>query len=388
MTHALRTAAFVLLLSSACSQTPVSHGANDAGVDAGAPDAGSPDAGAPDAGPLEATVPDTYVVTIAAPPGGEVFAVPLGMTPDGTVVGYAGDEAWGPLSRPVRVPRGSSAEFLAVPEENFGFAYCGSASGVIAGTFAQEPKVWDSTGMHPLTVPDGFFSGAARGVAADGTIVGSFADSDDALPPNPIGPRPMAWVGPSRSFQHLRLLDPAFINGAAFAVNPQGQIAGALDSENGYVAVRWEDVNALPEPLNPAEGAQLSEGAAISTAGDVAGRVTLSDNSSRAFRAMVGQDPEVLPPLSSGNGYSEGKGINKWGHVVGTANAGPGEAHAVLWDGTQAIDLNDRVTLPTNVRYLSSAVAIDDEGWIAAEAVMTEGFGDSVRNIAILAPVR
>ena len=336
-----------------------------------------------DAAPADARpFPQSWTVTIVAPPTGDTVLLPLGMdAATGDVVGYTGPEAWTPLARPVRVT-GTTVAVLDVPEANYGFAW-GAASAISTGEHGWQPMVWELGARTPLPVPPGWFSGSAHAANDGGLIVGSWADYDDALPPNPIGPRPCTWQ--AGAVTPLALLDPNEPIGAAWAVNATGTIAGSLSTPSGVVAVRWPSSTAAPVAL-AIPTATLAEARAINAAGDVAGRASLPANVTHAFVAIGAADPVLLPFLAGGNSYAEGLDLDATGNVVGTASAGGGEAHAVVWSGGAIIDLNDRVVLPAGVRYLSSAVGIDDRGRIAAEAVMTSGLGDAVRHLAILEP--
>jgi hypothetical protein len=61
--------------------------------------------------------------------------------------------------------------------------------------------------------------------------------------------------------------------------------------------------------------------------------------------------------------------------------------HAFLWQAGVLHDLNDLVASSTGAfDYLSTAVAIDDEGNIAAEAVVSTPEGPVTR-LALLTPV-
>jgi hypothetical protein len=346
---------------------------------------------APDAPPSAPDAPSTpdapsaparWTVTIVSPPAGDAVMLPMGIDPaSGDVVGAAGPEAWSPSSRPVRVADGV-ATVLAVPDANYGFSWGANATASV-GEYGWHPMIWTATDRTELPVPYGYNSGSAHAIDSSGLAVGSWADYDDPIPPNPIGPRPCTWrdgiVTP------LPTLDAQHIVGAAWAADSSGGIAGALASANGYVAVRWASPAAAPEVLGPVPGATLTEARGVNATGDVVGRVTLN-NDGRAFIARVGADPVVLPTLTGL--WAEALDVDNAGRVVGMANAGPGVGHAVIWIDDEIVDLNDRVdSLPAGVSHLSSAVGIDDRGRIAAEAVMTSGPGDTIRYVAILDPV-
>jgi probable HAF family extracellular repeat protein len=72
---------------------------------------------------------------------------------------------------------------------------------------------------------------------------------------------------------------------------------------------------------------------------------------------------------------------------VGTANAGEGVVHAFLWQDGVLHDLNDLVgSSDEPFEYLANAVAVDDLGRIAAEAIVLTETGSATR-IARLVPV-
>jgi probable HAF family extracellular repeat protein len=342
-----------------------------------------------DAIPIDANEPSRWRVTIVPPLAPDVFMVPLGMSyTTGKIAGYGGGGAWDPVSRPIQVGRNAFAEALTVPEPNYGFAW-GAGSPLIVGEHAWQPQLWYGDQRVPLPVPEGWFSGSAHAVNDAGLVVGSWADYDDALPPNPVGPRACAWNVPvSTDVIVLPPLDEAAALGAAFAVNEAGVIAGWAASATGVHAVRWPSVASAPVPI-AIEGATLAEARAISPGGDVVGRASFAGGVSRAWIDRAGGDGvELLPTLPDAPAYAEAFDVDDVGHVVGTAAAGDGEAHAVVWFDGEIIDLNDAATLlPEGVAYLSSALGIDRERRIAAEAVMESGTGDSIRYVAILEPL-
>lgn len=332
-----------------------------------------------------------YEVRLVAPTDALPFTAPLRMNGRGIVVGYGGPEAFSPFSVPVRVGPDGALAILGSDEPNFGFAHGLDSTGdAVVGEYGFRPQVWAGDRRVPLAVPDGFFSGVARAVGGDGLIVGTFADYDDLLPPNPIGPRPCSWPGGAAGpVEPMRVLYRPNPTGLAFDVNSRGQVAGTLASRNGYVAVRWNSPRTHPRNLGHLPGAILTEARAINERGDVAGRSGFADGRGRAFIGRAGARAlEPLPSLPADFEYAEAFDLDDSGNVVGLSRVGEGVVHAVLWSGGAAIDLNDRLVAPHPlVRHLSAAIAIDNDGRIAAEAVLESSAGDTQRAIAILAPV-
>jgi hypothetical protein len=355
-----------------------------AGMSGSSGSAGASDDAAIDA---DASTDVRYRVELFEAPDALAVAVPFGMNDAAVIVGYVGPEQWTPTGFPVRVSVSGGVVKLDVPEARYGFAHAVDATGnLVAGEYDWKPHLWSSGTRSPLAVPDGYNSGRALGVTAGGLIVGSWADYDDPLPPNPIGPRPCYWGSTASPAIPLGLLDPDEPTGSAFAVNSKQQIAGALTSSSGYVAVRWDSPSSPPTDLGGVTGSILTEARAINEHGDVAGRSTFADNSSRAFlRRASDAQAAPLPWLSGGN-YAEGIGIDDHRRVVGMAASGT-TAHAVVWHEGEVIDLNDRLVAPhPRVRYLSSAVAISESGHIAAEAVLDGSLADELRAIVLLVP--
>jgi uncharacterized membrane protein len=322
------------------------------------------------------------------------FTAPLGMNEGGTIVGYGGPEAYSPFSVPVQVDPSGALTVLSIDEPNFGFAHGIDRTGAtIVGEYGWRPHVWTGGTRAPLPVPAGYFSGVARDVSERGVIVGTFADYDDPIPPNPVGPRPCFWPGPGGPAVPMRVLAPRNPTGLAFDINEQGQVAGSVASRRGFVAVRWSSPQLHPRNLGHLPGAILSEARAINEAGDVAGRSGFADGTSRAFIGRAGgRALTPLPSLPADFQYAEAFDLDDLGNVVGFSRVAEGVIHAVLWlnrewAGHEVIDLNDRLAAPhPAVRHLSSAVAITNQGVIAAEAVLESAAGDEERAIAILSP--
>ncbi len=386
--------------ASACGESDDSGGGGDggasgssgsAGVGQGGSTAGAGGSGGAIAdGGAGAPAEHLYRIVLFENPGARVLGTPLGMNAQGVVAGYSGPEGFSSTSMPLRAARADGAALLDVPEERFGFAWGVSPDGAtLVGEYDFQPQAWVAGARRPLKVPPGWFSGSAKAISPAGLIVGSWGDSDDAMPPSPIGPRPCTWADPDADPVPLPTLGAAFENGQAFDVNASGRIAGNLDSADGFVPVTWASPTSAPERLPIVADASNGEARGISDSGHVVGRVSFADYSSRAFLVRAGASSavsfEALPGAALD--YAEGLGVGEDGTICGLSTASDGKIHAVLWTEAGIVDLNDRLAEPdSRVRYVSSAVAIGAGGLIAAEAVLEESVGDERRAVALLVP--
>jgi probable HAF family extracellular repeat protein len=366
--------------------------AGDSGAGSDATDAASEAPADVDAGveaEADAPGPALYEVHLVQQLAGMPFSAPLGMNESGQVVGYAGDEAFSPFSEPVRVDPPATLTKLTTPSPNYGFARGIVDDGsLIVGEYEFQGAYWQSGAKQTLAAMPGFFSTAAWDVNESGLVVGTFADHDDPLPPNPVGPRPCYWSTVTSDPASLQTLDGE-PNGIAFAVNDSGAIAGTSGSSKGFVAVRWPSASAAPEDLGHVAGAVLTEARAISSNGNLAGRSGFQDGTGRAFWLPAGTTTLVaLPNLANpAIEYAEAFGVNASGLVVGTATTPEQTVHAVGWLNGAIFDFNDQLVAPhPEIQYLQSAVAVSDTGLVAAEAVLVGSVGDTQRAIVVLQP--
>jgi probable HAF family extracellular repeat protein len=331
--------------------------------------------------------PPRYTVTLFAPLPGNPFAAPYGLNERGEVVGYAALEPFHPLSVAVHVDEAGNVVGLPAGENSFNFAFGMNDSGAIAGMSERQAAVWRNGVRDLLRVPSGFFSGAAWDVNNAGLFCGNFGDSDL------VGPQHCVWTSAASEPQLLRGVFAESTVGNAFAVNDSGQVAGVSGGIQGaFLAARWDSPDAEPLVLGPLEGAFNSEARGINLCGDVVGRSSFADGSIEAFfYETTSGEISGLGSLIGRRAYSEAFGVNDSLQVVGTSVAPDGRVHAFLFDvfgGGGMHDLNDLVvSVDGRIRYLSSAVAINNAGQIAAEAVVSTTDADFPRLIALLDPI-
>lgn len=161
------------------------------------------------------------------------------------------------------------------------------------------------------------------------------------------------------------------------AINDRGDIAGVLGAPHQWRAAIWRRQDRIVE-FESFEGVVgVASVNAINRRGQLAGTVTLTDTSVRAFvsagRRLV--DLGVLP----GGSFSFGAGINRFGQVVGEASVPMSIArHAVLW--THQGTIVDLGTLPDEGAtcsfppcLYSSARVINDAGQIVGFSQNADG---------------
>lgn len=221
-----------------------------------------------------------------------------------------------------------------------------------------------------------------------------------------LGPRPFLWSG--GVMIDLGLL-PGAVDGYATAINDAGAVVGYCTMPSGFERP-WIWQNGVMTDIS--FNATAAMPTAIDAAGIVYGEAVIDGASDSAyfntdewhhtyiglgsslrcsesgmvtgtgyhlltwvaFRTHVGSAPEWLPSLP-GNTSCRGYGINDQGDVVGQA-AGT----AVVWLGSQTVSLHTSID-PALGWFLSSANAINNDGWIACT-----GTQDGSTRAALLVP--
>lgn len=325
--------------------------------------------------------PPLYEVRLYGPIAPYEFTTPFGMNELDHVVGYTAFDVFDPSATGVRIDPQGGISALTLLDPNYNFPYGINAIGAIVGLSGQQGFHWSQGVATPLLAPDGFFSTVGHDIDDAGRIVGSFGDSDAS------GPQHCYWANSTAQPVLLPGLTPDVTAGSAWAINEAGQIAGVSGGSAGiFYAVRWDSATSTPVQIGPLSGAFNSEGLGMNELGDVVGRSSYPNFSIEAMY-WHGADGFLtgLGFLPGGGTYSEAYDVNDIAQVVGTGAASDGSVHAFLWEGGVMYDLNDHI-LPGGpaFRYLSRAGAINNNGVIAAEAVIGEtGFP---RSIAILTP--
>jgi probable HAF family extracellular repeat protein len=186
------------------------------------------------------------------------------------------------------------------------------AKGDTVGYSDSSPMLWPRAGgCMALPMPAGATSGIARGIAADGTVVGHFSLPNDGVHTHCFIDRP------DGTSQDLGLVGTG-LSCDVGGIGRQSQVVGTAD--------------------------------------------TTPEGASRAF---VWQDGQFqFPALLPGASTSAGSAINVHGHVVGTDFMASGGSHAFLWTGGHPMDLD-----PSGSHYKTIANDISDGGEIVGYGV-------------------
>jgi probable HAF family extracellular repeat protein len=153
----------------------------------------------------------------------------------------------------------------------------------------------------------------------------------------------------------------------AAAINDRGEVVGASLAADGLGhAVLWKDTKAIDLGLGPLGGNAQAKG--INNVGLVVGFSLDPAYSTMHATLWDGAKAIDLGTLAGGTD-SAALGINNRGQIVGWSTIADGTQHATLWDCGNIIDLAAKTmsSMPAG-STLNSAVAINDNGWIAANA--------------------
>jgi probable HAF family extracellular repeat protein len=264
----------------------------------------------------------------------------------------------------------------------FGQAFAINAGGQIVGTVAGltgstnqgDATLWNGGTVTSLTsMVSG--SSTAYGINASGQVVGTTSsNTSNACSSSATGA--FLWSGGT-----LSSLAPSALNSSATAINDAGSAVGIVQSLSGCTsqAALFAGGTTTILPQLPATNGAIPN--AINNAGQIVGYVPLGNGQETPLLWFNGS-VTALP------GVGDAMGINNKGQIVGqilSFNQTEGEiAHAALWTSAtaQPLDLNDLIDPATPIApinsagpplVLISATAINDNGWIVANASPDNG---------------
>lgn len=240
--------------------------------------------------------------------------------------------------------------------------------------------VWQNGHMNPLPTLGGN-NGFATSVNNRGQIVGWAENSvhdPTCVPPQVLQFEAVIWGPAPGQIQQLPPF-PGDLDGAATAINDQGQVAGisgicqnAVGNLSAMHAVLWQ--NGAPIDLGNLGGVAWNTPMAINQRGVVVGFSDLrgdQNGNNPNFHAFSWNpvdkkmhDLGVLP----GDAISEALGINNRGQIVGVSyGAGFTHPRAVIWQNGNITDLNSLLP-PNSPLQLQAAQEINDFGVIDGQA--------------------
>lgn len=161
-----------------------------------------------------------------------------------------------------------------------------------------------------------------------------------------------------------------------YAINAAGVAVGStsVDSIDKAAAFQNEvtilDLQGVPLPPPPRGGSFWSRASSINAGGQIVGTIQLVSGSpfktSWAFLYANG----TATPLEGLEGFeTTANDINDLGIVVGSATTSDGTAHAVIFEGTKAVDLNTRITSGGDGWVLQQANALNNSGEIVGQGL-------------------
>lgn len=190
----------------------------------------------------------------------------------------------------------------------------------------------------------------------------------------------MATLWDTANSQQRRLSE---VESEARAINTSGQVAGWRFANESMRATLWTGTQtiALGEPQDH------SAANGINDIGQVVG--TNWNQQLNRLDAVLwsGIDTTYLTPLSHMK-TSIAADINNKGLIVGNSANESNRQHAVLWIGSEVIDLNSYLDpqLIAEGWSLTQATAINDDGWIIGHAEQVKN-GSSIYRGFLLSPV-
>ena len=302
--------------------------------------------------------PGPYTITRIAPlqSGGQTAA--LGISPNGSVVGYTSDAnqneqaiewAGGVTTGLGRIGGGSGTRSKA-------FAING---GVVVGNseyngYGTKVVLWDKDGLHDLGHDGDQSSATATDVNIDGLVVGNYGNGSPAFTCDSgtltIINAPASWYKP-----------------AFFGVNDHGVAVGSLQTylSTSYAAM-WSPLDGWTVLSGPTAHSWAND---INNLGVVVGHDSTTGNGAFSWSAA---DGVVFLPRLAGGDRATALAINDDGLIVGEGTSAQYTDEAVLWDDGQAFQLSSLVTDLTGWTRLQTAQDINNRGQIVGWGIYNQ----------------
>ncbi len=225
---------------------------------------------------------------------------------------------------------GDGARALGVSDEGHVVGASLTADGSV-GSF-----LWQNGTMTALPLPDGATNATAYAVNADGVVAG-YVQQDDAFAAIRIGTTDEVLAGLGGR------------SAIGYAISPDGAVAGmATDAAGRTQAVVWSgDASAPPATVGASPTSVGSEAYGLNPDGLAVGVLLMSDGASQAFRGQ-----SALP--GEGRAYA----VNAAGQVAGSTRQGD-QVAPVVWEADGQARVLDALD-----NGFGEAYALNDAGWI------------------------
>lgn len=173
-------------------------------------------------------------------------------------------------------------------------------------------------------------------------------------------------AGPAQGAAHsLGIVAPHGEETIAFDMNALGQVIAVLQDKDGNQRGVMYDKGKIIELGSL--GGKFSDAKGINDNGVIVGSARKQDSSWSAFLFDRAGGMHVLGTLGGPSSY--GMALNRNGHAVGFADTTNGEWHAFLYDGSE--QLKDLGTLGGKISY---AADINDRGQVVGTAQLENGY--------------
>jgi probable HAF family extracellular repeat protein len=292
-------------------------------------------------------------------PAGDVSAA-YGINNSGQVVGYS---VVGGTTIATLWSGGTAIALGMLPGANYSIALAINNSGPAVGDteIAGAPGIatlWSSNGTATNlgALPGGTFS-VAVAINNAGEVVGN---SDYAGNTSEQG-QATSWTDGTPTA--LGTLSGDQYSSAA-GINATGEIVGGSNGNHVSHATVWNS-GAIAE-LKP----EFDFAEAINNIGQIVGDI---GNEAVLWSGGTLTELETLPGAQGANPLA----INNAGQIVGISDTSGGNEYATLWEGNNAIDLNDRVTSSGIGWMLEYAEGINDSGEIVGWGINPQGQTDA-----------